>query len=441
MNETGNEQGSGISNQHDSITTDDLSNTSQNDSAQVVEGPIPHTKTENQDQQTTTDDQTPLITTNDPILQNSTDDQTPVTDVEEGGAGETQTGEAQQEEGTTSVSEPGPAEDMPPKRVRRSKKDEKLTMANIMAGFQKEKRPLASILIVFLIVPMLSILIAPTFEEEEVKAFGDNEESYVNPFIYLLLIIVFTFTILMIVKYLKKDIIQYIILGAFFVTMIYAFYPLLTYVVSDEISVAISFLLSGVLTYLLVVHPEWYVVDATGIAVAVGVTSIVGISFAPGPILVLMIILAVYDAISVYKTKHMIDLADSVMEFNLPVLLVVPKSKDYSFMKKKGLKEQLASGEERDALFIGLGDIIFPSAFAVSVSVYLGKNLDCTNILGMNGVAFVVAGIIIGTIIGYLVLMAFVLRGRPQAGLPLLNGGAILGYLVPVLAIYGSLGL
>jgi len=237
------------------------------------------------------------------------------------------------------------------------------------------------------------------------------------------------------------NIIQYIILGAFFVTMIYAFYPLLTYVVSDELSVAISFILSGMLTYLLVVYPEWYVVDATGIAVAVGVTSIVGISFAPGPILVLMIILAVYDAISVYKTKHMIDLADSVMEFNLPVLLVVPKSKDYTFIKKKGLKEQLASGEERDALFIGLGDIIFPSAFAVSVSVYLGKKLDCTNILGMNGVAFVVAGIIIGTIIGYLVLMAFVLRGRPQAGLPLLNGGAILGYLIPVLAIYGSLGL
>jgi len=353
----------------------------------------------------------------------------------------------QDQEGATSVQEDTtPQEPVKETLVgSESRKPEKgsssFDMANVLAGFNKEKRPLTSIAIVFLIVPLLSILIAPTFEEENVKAFGDNEESYVNPFIYLVLILLFTFLILMIAKYLKKDLIQYIILGAFFITMIYAFYPLLTYIVSIEVSVLTGFILSGILTYLLVKHPEWYVVDATGIAVSVGVTSIIGISFAPGPILLLMVILAVYDAISVYKTKHMIDLADSVMEFNLPVLLVVPKKLPYSLRKKKGLKEQLASGEEREALFIGLGDIIFPSAFAVSLSVYLEDKVSYTEVLGINGIAFVVAGVIIGTIIGYITLMAFVLRGKPQAGLPLLNGGAIIGYLIPVIAIYWSLGL
>jgi len=339
--------------------------------------------------------------------------------------------------------EPVSGENTGERKEKKSKKKppQKFDMAGVMAGFQKEKRPVASIALVFLIVPILSILIAPTFEEEDVKAFGDNEGSYVNPFIYLGLILLFTFIILMIAKYAKKNLIQYIILGAFFITMIYAFYPLLTYILPDDVSVLIGFIMSGALTYLLVVHPEWYVVDATGIAVAVGVTSIIGISFAPGPIIVLMVILAVYDAISVYKTKHMIDLADSVMEFNLPVLLVVPKKKDYTFLKKKGLKEQLDSGEERDALFIGLGDIIFPSAFAVSLSVYLENNVSSIEVFGISGIAFVVAGVIIGTIIGYITLMAFVLRGNPQAGLPLLNGGAILGYLIPVLAIYHSLGL
>ena len=314
-------------------------------------------------------------------------------------------------------------------------------MMSVMAGFHKEKNPVAFIAIVFLVVPILSIMIAPTFEEEDVKAFGDNEESYWNPVIYLVLIIAFTGLILLIAKHFPKQFIQYIILGAFFITMIYAFYPLLTYVVSVNAAVLIGTIMSGLLTVLLVKHPEWYVVDATGIAVAVGVTSIVGISFAPGPIILLMLILAVYDAISVYKTKHMIDLADNVMEFNLPVLLVVPKKKNYSFMKKEGLKEQLASGSERDALFIGLGDIIFPSAFAVSISVYLERNVSYTEVFGVDGISFVVAGVIIGTLLGYFALMAFVLRGRPQAGLPLLNGGAILGYLVPVLAIYHKLGL
>jgi presenilin-like A22 family membrane protease len=334
----------------------------------------------------------------------------------------------------------------PPVQLRKKpkKQDESFTMENVMAGFRNEKHPVSFIAIVFLLVPILSILIAPTFVEEDVKAFGDNEESYVNPIIYLVLIMAFTFLILMIAKYAPKQFIQYIILGAFFVTMIYAFYPLLTYVpgVSIDTAVFIGFIMSASLTILLIKHPEWYVVDATGIAVGVGVTSIVGISFAPGPIILLMVILAVYDAISVYKTKHMIDLADNVMEFNLPVLLVVPKKKNYSFKKEKGLKEQLDSGRERDALFIGLGDIIFPSAFAVSLSVYLEDNVGAnTEILGIPGIAFVVAGVILGTLLGYITLMAFVLRGRPQAGLPLLNGGAILGYLIPVLAIYHTLGL
>ena len=37
---------------------------------------------------------------------------------------------------------------------------------------------------------------------------------------------------------------------------------------------------------------------------------------------------------------------------------------------------------------------------------------------------------LIGGLIGYFALMTYVARGRAQAGLPLLNGGAILGYLV-----------
>ena len=35
-----------------------------------------------------------------------------------------------------------------------------------------------------------------------------------------------------------------------------------------------------------------------------------------------------------------------------------------------------------------------------------------------------------GSLIGYSVLMWYVGQGKAQAGLPLLNGGAILGYIV-----------
>ena len=45
---------------------------------------------------------------------------------------------------------------------------------------------------------------------------------------------------------------------------------------------------------------------------------------------------------------------------------------------------------------------------------------------------------LIGGLIGYFVLMGYVASGRPQAGLPLLNGGAILGYIIGGLIFVGS---
>ena len=41
-------------------------------------------------------------------------------------------------------------------------------------------------------------------------------------------------------------------------------------------------------------------------------------------------------------------------------------------------------------------------------------------------------------VIGFVVLMRYVLKGNPQAGLPLLNGGALLGFLLSSLLVYGT---
>ncbi|NOR48778.1 MAG: hypothetical protein GQ533_12185, partial [Methanosarcinaceae archaeon] len=39
-------------------------------------------------------------------------------------------------------------------------------------------------------------------------------------------------------------------------------------------------------------------------------------------------------------------------------------------------------------------------------------------------------GAMIGTVIGFFALGIFVMKGKPQAGLPFLNSGVILGYVV-----------
>ena len=40
--------------------------------------------------------------------------------------------------------------------------------------------------------------------------------------------------------------------------------------------------------------------------------------------------------------------------------------------------------------------------------------------------------------VGFAILMRFVLKGNPQAGLPLLNGGTIAGYLLSFALVYGT---
>jgi presenilin-like A22 family membrane protease len=202
--------------------------------------------------------------------------------------------------------------------------------------------------------------------------------------------------------------------------------------------IIISITIALSLTYIVHKYPEWYVVDTVGLVMGIGATVILGVTFAILPALVLLLILAIYDAISVYKTKHMISLADSVIDLNLPVLLVIPKKWSYSFRKEKPrLKEQLESGAEREAMFMGLGDIVIPSLLVVSALSFLPSSEGG---LGIANNLLVSIGTMIGILIGFTVLMRFVMKGNPQAGLPLLNSGAIGGYIITYLLVFGDFG-
>ncbi len=211
-------------------------------------------------------------------------------------------------------------------------------------------------------------------------------------------------------------------------------YQYQTYYLSDT-PCFIGLFVSIILTIFLFYHPEWYLVDIVGIVVAGGVTALLGISIGLLPIILLLVVLAIYDAISVYKTKHMVSLADKVMEFKLPILLVVPKKRGYSFLRQKGLKKQLEDGEEREAMFIGLGDIIIPGALVISAFHFLPATESW---FGITGNMLVAIFTLVGILVGFSVLMQYVLKGNPQAGLPLLNTGAILGFLFSAILIFQS---
>jgi presenilin-like A22 family membrane protease len=279
----------------------------------------------------------------------------------------------------------------------------------------------------FVVIHFLALLLVWPFETAGMQAFEQVNDPINLLFIFVIILGV-TITILLIAKFWKKKVIQFIILGAIGYTAFYVFTPILMIILTWQIASIISALLAILLVVTLYKYPEWYVIDICGIIVGAGAIAIFGISLGIFLVIVLLIGLAVYDAISVYKTKHMIDLADIVMDLKLPVLLVVPKIRHYSLIKEtKSLKQKLKEDEERDAFFFGLGDIVIPGILVTASFRFIENGLP------------IALSVIIGTLVGFVILMTFVIKGKPQAGLPCLGGGAIAGYLISSYLLYGEL--
>ncbi|MEF8847528.1 MAG: presenilin family intramembrane aspartyl protease PSH [Candidatus Thermoplasmatota archaeon] len=298
-----------------------------------------------------------------------------------------------------------------------------------MIGKVDKKEIIASLIMVlfFLVIHGIALFLAGPFEEAGVKTF-ENPEDPLNIAFILIILLAFTGIILLIAKFWKKRVIHLIVLGAIGYTSAYVFYPVFNMIFTEIFSLILAIIAAVVIVLLIFYYPEWYILDLCGIVVGAGAIAIFGISLSIPLVILLLSVLSVYDAISVYKTKHMVDLADTVMDLKLPVLLVVPKVRNYSLLKKDmSLKANLKKDKERDAFFVGLGDVVMPGILVVSVFHNIPHAL------------FLSLGVILGTLVGFAVLMTFVIKGRPQAGLPSLCGGAIAGYLVFSLLLFGKI--
>ena len=189
----------------------------------------------------------------------------------------------------------------------------------------------------------------------------------------------------------------------------------------------------------LLIEPQWYVVDTVGFVAGASLTALLGISFGILPCFILLGALAVYDAIAVYRTKHMISLADVVTEMKLPILMVMPSRSDYDYTASPSLTTQRqAAPEDREALYMGLGDVVIPGTLVVSAFVWLPA---AATSLGVGANLLVALAAMGGSLVGYALLMRLVARGNPQAGLPLLNSGALLGYALGYVALFHNLSL
>ena len=333
--------------------------------------------------------------------------------------------------------------------------------ASILDAMKDQWTSMVGMAGMFIATILIGLSIQPVYDIPEAMAFGEAGASK-GGFIALELMMIGIFTVA-IIWLARKGIdwlIKGIVLFALWMSMFYAVQPyaaLLLIILGMEsfaTVAATSFMVSAGSIYLLHIFPEWYVVNGVGIMVGAGVVTMIGVSFVPVLIILFMIAAAIYDHWAVNGSKHMLELADTMIDLKLPVLLVAPKSSDYSFLDEgdRVMRDDppenspmdwddpvpnVAVGKDkpkgREALFMGLGDVIFPGMLVISSVSFLPETgSELTYVFGTmyTGPLAVGLGTLVGGLMGYLALMTQVARGKPQAGLPLLNGGSILGYLV-----------
>jgi presenilin-like A22 family membrane protease len=264
-----------------------------------------------------------------------------------------------------------------------------------------------AIFALFIINAILATLAVPEYEMAGMRAFEDPS-SVGNSLLYFGVILAFTAVMLVLSRVWEK-IIHAIILLLVVVSGYYILSPFI-----GLLSLPIS-----ILMVLLLVHkPSWITIDISAMILAAGVTAIFGISLQPLPVIVLLLMLAAYDFIAVYKTGHMVDLADSVVKLKLPMLFIIPKEK-----RLKGL--ELDKLEKGKATFMGVGDVVMPNILVVSATAF-GEKVFLLSIPSITALAGALAGL-------YVLMKYMEKREGAHPGLPFLNGGAVIGYFLGLL--------
>lgn len=274
-------------------------------------------------------------------------------------------------------------------------------------------------LLALLGVQLLALSLVPGFKESGMSLTSDPQSS-VNPFIFLTLILIVTGFVLLMIRF---EIIFFHKLLMLIGVLALSFFVFNHFFIS-ELAIA----LSVILTILNHFFPKWYLLDFTGVILGSSGAAILGISFGIIPAIILLILTAIYDGLAVYKTGHMKVLAEGVSDLNLPNLLVIPENKDFKLSSSDELKGESVDGQGAGAFFLGLGDLMIPTVLVTSSANFLKPQLSIPLITN-----YFVLGSMLGSLVGLGVLLFYIRDKGLEAGLPFINGGAILGFLLAYL--------
>ncbi len=157
-----------------------------------------------------------------------------------------------------------------------------------------------------------------------------------------------------------------------------------------------------------------------------GVGAMLGISLIPRDAIILLVVLAIYDVIAVYKTKHMVKMAKAMIKRNVILGIVIPDKISGLTSLMSDVKKEKTPGEKiikpRKAKFmiLGGGDLALPLLLITSVA---NENFWRSIIILIFSLA--------GLLVMHILFDKF--KSRPMPALPPLAIFSILGYLFTLL--------
>ncbi len=203
----------------------------------------------------------------------------------------------------------------------------------------------------FLFLLTLGLGIVASFQINKILKVEKLEIQKISFFQFILYFLFVTLLIFLFVRFFKYGKQKKAIFRTFFIlTVFWGGILLLSIWIGDVFALIL-------MTFLLFWWWKWpsiFIQDLCMILAMAGAGSVLGLTFTPEVIVILLIIFSIYDFIAVYKTKHMVEMAKEMIESRAILGLVVPPDLA-SF--KQNLRQVKPGGK---FMVLGGGDVVFP---------------------------------------------------------------------------------
>lgn len=261
----------------------------------------------------------------------------------------------------------------------------------------KDKTFLFSFFGIFLLCQILSLVLAIHFipQNLQLTIVDKNPNSVWNALFIVGYIIFFTIVLLVLKKIFKSG------------NFLFIFETLALFSgISLVFSVVVSPLLANLSAiYLLLlkysfkketIYTKWYNNVLLAVAIS-GAATVIGLSLGIIPVIVLLVLLAIYDLVAVFYTKHMVTLADMIITKKVSLIFLLPS-------KKREYK-------------LGGGDIVIPAVVSTSLFMLLIKTQ--TLLFSILAVVSVWLASIIGLFMTFYILDKYKKKVRALPALPI----------------------